>query len=92
MKIKMCPHCNGFPSLEESLTEFWIKCTNCKAKVGGYLHQIDVINNWNQRVTDDKYNELVEFIKSMILPSCGYLLSRLACDAEELLRKHGVEV
>lgn len=101
-KIKKCPHCGATAWFEPWVSEdcndvyTYIECNGCGCGTRQYGNTdkdiATMIETWNKRVIDDKYNELVEFIKSMIIPSCGYLLPRLTCDAEELLRKHGINV
>lgn len=95
-----CPFCKGEARLyHQELNDcpdsyFVIECRSCEASSGYKINEKEAIEAWNQRVPDDKYNELVEFLKSRVIGSGCNIIGELCvpCDALDLLRKHGIEV
>lgn len=92
-EIKRCPHCGATawfePWVSADCNEVYsyIECNGCGCGTRYHSNtekgQAMALEAWNQRVIDDKYNELVEFIKS---------LDNVPCSILTLLRKHGIDV
>lgn len=52
-ELKSCPFCGGKAEIDESLYTF-VRCENCKAESGVFLHKYEAIRAWNRRVNDDR--------------------------------------
>lgn len=49
-ELKPCPFCSGQAHMEEYITEIFVKCESCPARMGGFKNSSDADQIWNKRV------------------------------------------
>lgn len=88
-KLLWCPFCSGKPITEKTITDFTIRCNNCRCSIW-YRFEEDAVNNWNTRAKSVKYEKLLEWVKEQTRydhPRYIDEFQSIGIEAKELLKE-----